>query len=279
MPNTYDTALITHRLADALVSVAQNRLAPLNSFSRDFSTDTLKPKATVQVRKATSGNTTSTNATTFSGGDSSVDNIAVTIAQYTQLFHVSNEDLQNGMRLEHIIAVNAGAFYDKIMDVALTPATVANFGAATFTGSYQTFTEDDLLAAYVAIKKAPAKYAVLDSGYFGKMRFQKKDEFIGGTGRFMGFENIFENTRWDGAGTNVKGFICGEDAIAVASGLPVMPTGAANEYIALDTVSTPIGLTVYYSAWFDQNTRNINAAFDVMFGSAAGDTSVGTLIF
>lgn len=278
MANTYDTALITHRLADGLVTVAQSRLAPLNAFSRDFGTDTMKPLATVQVRKATAGNTTSTNATTFSGGNSTVDNIAVTVAQYTQLFHVSNDDLQNGMRLDHIIAINAGAFYDKIMDIALGPVTVANYGAATFTGSYQTFTEDDLLAAYVAIKKANAKYAILDSGYFGKMKFQQKTEFRSGAGSFMGFENIFENTRWDGAGTNVKGFACGEDAIAVASGLPVMPTGASGEYITLDTVTTPVGLTVYYSAWFDQNTRNINAAFDVMFGAAAGDTTIGTLI-
>lgn len=276
MPNTYDTALITDRLEDALITVAQSRLAPFSSFSRQFTTDTLKPLATVQVRKATAGASTQTNATTFTGGNSTVDNIAVTVSQYTHLFHVSNADLNNGMRLEHIMEVNAGAFYDKLMDVALAPATEANFGTPSFTGSYQTFTEDDLLAAYVAIKKAPAKYAVLDSGYFGKMRFQKKDEFIGGAGRFMGFENIFENTRWDGAGTNIRGLACGEDAIALAAGLPVMPSG--NQYIAMNTVTTPVGLTVYYTAFEDPATRNIQAAFDVMLGSAVGDTSVCTLI-
>jgi hypothetical protein len=278
MSNTYDSLLIPARLEDALISVAQSRLAPLNAFSRSFSSDTLKPLAKVQVRKALSGSTTQTNATTFSGGDSAVDNIEVTVAQYTQLFHVSNADLQSGMKLDHILAVNAGAFYDKIMDVALAPATEANFSTPSFTGSYQTFTEDDLLAAYVAIKNAPAKFAVLDSGYFGKMKFQQKTEFRSGAGSFMGFENIFENTRWTGAGTNIRGIACGEDAIAIATGLPVMPTGAGGQYITINSLTLPIGITVYYSAFFDPATRNVNAAFDVMLGAAAGDTSIGTLI-
>ena len=278
MSNTYDTALITDRLADGLVTVAQSRLAALSAFSRDFGTDTLKPLATVQVRKATAGATTSTNATSFAAGNSTVDNIPVSVSQYSQLFGVSNADMQNGMRLDHIIAVNAGAFYDKIMDIALAPATEANFGSPSFTGSYQTYTDDDLLAAYVTIKKAPMKYAVLDSGFYGKTRFQQKTEFTGGGPGHMGFQGIYENTRWDGAGTNIRGLICGEDAIAVASGLPVMPTGANAQYVTINTVTTPIGLTVYYSVYFDPAARQLNAAFDVMFGAKEGDTTVGTLV-
>lgn len=276
--NTIDTALITDYLSDALVTVAQNRLAPLSAFSRDFGTDTLKPKATVQVRKATAGASTKTNATDFSAGNSTLDNIAVTVSQYSHCFGLSNDDLQKGTRLEHIAAVNAGAFFDKLMDVALAPVTEANFGGAAFTGAYQTFTEDDLIAMYVAIKKAPMKYAVLDSGYFAKLKFQKKSEFISGTGRFLGFEDILENTRWDGAGSNIIGFACGQDAVALASGLPAEVPGSSQNYIDYNTLSLPLGLTVRYSLYFEPETRQLNAAWDVMLGAAAGDTTVMSVI-
>lgn len=277
--NTIDTALVTDMLSDRLITVAQSRLAPLRAFSRDFGTDPMKPRATVQVRKATAGATTQTNATNFSAGNSTLDNVAVTVAQVTQAFGLSNEDLQKGTRLEHIADVNAGALFDKIMDLALAPVTVANSatGAASFVGNYITFTEDDLIQMYVDIKKGATKYAVLDSGYFAKLKYQKKSEFISGTGRFLGFEDIFENTRWTGAGTNVVGLACDPNAVAVCSGLPVQVGGQA-EYISQSVVSLPLGISAVYSLYFDPELRQYNAAWDLMFGAAIGDTTVLSVI-
>jgi hypothetical protein len=47
-----------------------------------------------------------------------------------------------------------------------------------------------------------SRYGPLNNGYFG-------------------FANILEQNDWTGAIANTAGFVCGQDAIAVASGLPV----------------------------------------------------------
>jgi len=81
MANTFDSALVTDVLRDSVITVLQSRLAPLSAFTKDFSAESVKPRATIQVPIATAGSTTQTNATDFESGNSTLDNVAVTVNQ------------------------------------------------------------------------------------------------------------------------------------------------------------------------------------------------------
>ena len=123
--NTMAAGLVTDYLHDALVVVATNKLSPLNAFSTMFSADPMKPRATVQVPKSTSGSTVQTNPSNFESGDGQVDAIAVTVNQKSVSFHVTNTELQQGYQLAQLAEKNAHALADSISDIwtALLDAT------------------------------------------------------------------------------------------------------------------------------------------------------------
>jgi len=277
MANTYDSVLVTAMLAEGFVSTAQNRLAPFSAASRNFGTSPLKPLSTVQVKLATSGAATSTNPTTFGGGNSLVDNIPVTIAHYHQPFHVSHTDLQNGMRLEEIIAVNTGKFCDKLMDIFLAPVTTTNFTATPVTSAPEAFSLADLRTLYGRIKTSTTKSIILDAEYYVNFGVQNDTQNRGVS--VTGWTSMYESTRWTGAGSNVRGFAFGQDALAIASGTTVVGPGASEAGVSETSITLPgIGLTVQSFQWFDPATRNLNASFDVMFGSAFGDITAGCIV-
>jgi len=277
MSNTYSSSLVTQMLADGFISTAQNRLAPFTSASRNFGTDPLKPLAIVQVPLASSGATTLTNPTSFGGGNSTVSNVQVTVSHYHQPFHVSHTDLQNGMRLEQIIRVNVGKFCDKLMDVFLTPVTTTNFTNTPITAAAATFDIEDLRALYNTIKKATTKSIILDSDYYAQFAVQNDTQNRGVS--VTGWGSFYESTRWDGAGSNVRGFAFGEDALAMAAGPTLVAPNAGEAGLIESSITLPgIGLTVQAFQWFDVATRNLNASFDVMFGCSAGDTTVGAIV-
>jgi hypothetical protein len=87
--------------------------------------------------------------------------------------------------------------------------------------------------------------------------------------------------RYTSAVANCVGFLCGPDAIGVASGLPISTSVPSSEFLSQQVVnidgagsnSPSIGLSVQINVWFARATRTIWASYDVMFGAAAGDAS------
>src|SRR6266699_2339888 len=62
--NTYSASLVTQFLLDGAITVLQHKWAALKVFSRDFSTDRYKPRASAQLKTVASADTTvQTNAT------------------------------------------------------------------------------------------------------------------------------------------------------------------------------------------------------------------------
>jgi hypothetical protein len=59
----------------------------------------MRPRSTVQVRKITVGSTTLTNATNFEQGGSTTTPVSVSVAQITQPFNVTNDELNKGHRV------------------------------------------------------------------------------------------------------------------------------------------------------------------------------------
>jgi hypothetical protein len=290
--NTLASALVTDYLADGLIVIAANKLAPLALFSRKFNTAPLSPRDTVQVPKATAGATSQTNASNWETGDSTLTNVAVTVNQISQSFHLTNDQLNKGFELAQLAAINADVFANAISDIWTALDIVGNFGTAQIIGLSSAFDPADLPAIFTTAKNFRVRNLLLDGAYIGQLFPGVVANFQAGIGLaqqqsrtvfpgLFGFDNIAMQNRWTGATANSVGFVASPDAIAVAAGLPIaQPPG---EFISLTSVnvdgagsnSVSLGLVVQLAVWYARASRTVWASYDVMFGAAPGDTTQG----
>jgi len=283
MANTFDSALVVDVLRDQAITTLQSRLAPLNSFSQDFSADQLAPRKTVQVPIATAGSTTLTNPADFESGDSTLGNVEVAVNQYSQPFHLTNDQINSGHRIENIAKINARALANKVIDVALAPVTTANFGSAVVdVDAASDVGASELKTLWAALKDGDTRNVVLDGAIYAQFLPSNLDGFTldtnGRTSGIHGFDGFYYNNRWSGAGATINGFACTPQAIAVASGVPTASPADADmveqENIAIDD----LGLTVQANMWISRSSRALWCSYDVMFGAAEGDTSALKLL-
>jgi ATP-dependent Clp protease protease subunit len=286
--NTYGATLVTAFLADGAVTPLQNKLTALKAFTRDYGTDRYKPRATAQVKKVTGAATVQTNATDFESGNSTVTNAPITVDQYTQAFHVSNDDLNSGLRMEDLVTINSAAFANKIMQVAtadITEANFANYNGTSYVSAPAAFGWSDMGLIWGALKKANARHAILDGEYIAQL-LNSPTFFQSGVtgandnaGRF-GWDGIHLNTEWSGAGAGCRGFACDPQAIGACSGLPLLPPqGVPGNTLQESVINLPdLGISIAVIAWFSTKTRSYWTSFDIMFGAEEIDTTAGIFI-
>lgn len=276
--NTFASTLVVDYLADAVITVAATKLALVSAFSRNVGLDNLRPKATVRVKKFTTGTAAQVNPTNWeSNNDSTLAATTVSVDQISKNFTVSQEELNQGFALADLAQGSADLFAYGISDKITAVMTAANYGTAVTIGTAANFDTSDLPAILALAKNYRSKNLVLDGGHIARLMFSSAaNTFPDGrlealaNGRF-GFDVIAENNRWTGAETNTAGFVCGPDAIAIAAGLPVGMI--AGEFIEQRVVTTSNGLSCLLSVWYSRATRSHMASYDIMFGAAAADTT------
>ena len=287
--NTFTSTLVVDYLADALITVAPQRLALVSAFSRNVGLDNLRPRATVRVKRYTTGSAAVSNATNFeSNDDSTLAATSVTVNQITKSFSIQNAELNQGFSLADLAAGSADLFSYGISDVLTALITTGNFGAATTIGTAANFDSSDLPSILALAKNYRSKNLLLDGGHIARIQFSGLTTASAGTvampdsrygplnnGRF-GFDVIAENNRWTSATANTAGFVCGPDAIAIAAGLPVGMI--AGEFIEQRTVTTSNGLSCLLSVWYSRASRSHMASYDIMFGAAAADTTQAEIL-
>lgn len=287
--NTYSASLVTQFLLDGAVTKLQNRWAPLRVFSRDYSTDRFKPRATGQLKFVTSGATTQTNPSNFESGDSVVSNTQIAVSQYNQPFHVSNDELNSGLRMENLVEANISALADKVLAVAFTPVTKAGFitNAPLIRGA-GAFNFSDMATAWGQLKKAPIKFAVLDGEYMA--RIINNPVFYQATGtqsgegdgwaRF-GWDGVFLNTNWTGTppADNIRGLFLNPQLLGAIAGLPLTPPTIPGNTLAQSTITIPdVDISIETYSWFSLSTRTFWMSYDLMFGSSLLDESAGVAL-
>ena len=282
--NTFASGLVVDYLADAVITVAANRLALVSAFSRNVGLDNLRPRATVQVKKYTTGTAAQTNPTSWeTNNDSTLAATAVTVNQISKNFTVTQQELNQGFMLSDLAAGSADLFAYGISDVLTALMVSGNYGAATAIGTAANFDSSDLPAILALAKNYRSKNLILDGGHLARIQFSGTTTAAAGTAAFpdsrygplnngrFGFDVIAENNRWTSAETNAVGFVCGPDSIAIAAGLPVGMI--AGEFIEQRTVTTNNGLSCLLSVWYSRASRSHMASYDIMFGAAAADTT------
>ena len=276
--NTFASGLVVDYLADAVITVAANRLALVSAFSRNVGLDNLRPRATVQVKKYTTGTAAQTNPTSWeTNNDSTLAATSVTVNQISKNFTVTQAELNQGFSLADLAAGSADLFAYGISDVLTALMVSGNYGAATAIGTAANFDTSDLPAILALAKNYRSKNLILDGGHLARLQFSGAANYFP-DGRFdqlangrFGFDVIAENNRWTSAETNAVGFVCGPDSIAIAAGLPVGMI--AGEFIEQRTVTTNNGLSCLLSVWYSRASRSHMASYDIMFGAAAADTT------
>ncbi len=284
--NTYSSSLVTQFLVDGATTKLQNRWAPLMAFTRDFSVDRYKPRATGQMKFVASGATAQTNASNFESGDSVVNNVAVSVSQFTAAFHVTNDELNSGLRMENLVDVNVAVIADKVITTATTPITNVLFAApAKHVSAFAAFTYSDLQAIWGDLKKSPIKYIILDGEYYARIMnnptyFQRA--LIAGepaSYEAFGWDGIFLNTNWTGADVGVHGFACNPQAIGALAGLPLTPPNIPGATLMETSFMVPqVDISVANYSWFSLATRTMWASYDLMFGAAQLDSTAGEII-
>jgi len=278
--NTFTAGLVVDYLADAVITVATAKLAMIAGFTRNVGLDNLRPRATVQVKKFTAGDATVDNATNFEDGtynNSTLAATSVTVNQITKTFTVTQQELNQGFAISDLAMGSAEIFALGISKKVTAQMTAALFGAGTVIGAASSFDSSDLPAILALAKNYRQKLLLLDGGHLARLSFSAAantfpDARYGPLNNgFFGFNNILEQNDYTGAIANTAGFVCGQDAIAVASGLPVGMI--AGEFVEQRTVELSNGLSVLLTVWYSRSTRAHMASYDIMFGAAAADTT------
>jgi hypothetical protein len=276
--NTFASGLVVDYLADAVITVAATRLALVSAFSRNVGLDNLRPRASVQVKKYTTGTAAQTNPTSWeTNNDSTLAATAVTVNQISKNFTVTQQELNQGFMLSDLAAGSADLFAYGISDVLTALMVSGNYGTAVTIGTAANFDTSDLPAILALAKNYRSKNLILDGGHIARLQFSAASNTFPDSrlellanGRF-GFDVVAENNRWTSAETNTAGFVCGPDAIAIASGLPVGMI--AGEFLEQRAVTTANGLSCLLSVWYSRASRAHMASYDIMFGAAAADTT------
>jgi hypothetical protein len=278
MPNTFDSGLVADSISAQTKNLLANRLAPLNIFASDFSSDVKKAKDTVQVPLVTAAASTLTNPTNFEpGGSNTVGKITVTLDHLFQPFAITAAELAQGHRLERLIESNINALADKIWAVATTPITVANFGAAAVTTADLTGTNfANLKALWAALSKSDRKGLVLSPSLYSQLLPTSTQSLPLSAGAYGFDAGIYYANNFSGE-AGMAGFACSPDAVAMAAAAPAIDDAVRSQFAISDIVTLDgLGLSVQYNVWGSTANRQVNASLELMFGAAKGVTG-GTM--
>jgi ATP-dependent Clp endopeptidase proteolytic subunit ClpP len=281
--NTFTSTLVVDYLADAVITIATNKLAMLDGFSRNVGLDNLRPRATVRVKRFTTGSVAQTNTSNFeTNDDSTLAATTVSVNQITKSFSLTQQELNQGFQLADLAQGSADLFANGISDVVTALMIAGNYDSPVTIGTAANFDTSDLPAILALAKNYRSKSLILDGGHLARLQFSAATNTFPdaryaalANGKF-GFDLIAENNRWTSAVANTVGFVCGPDAIAIASGLPVGMI--AGEFIEQRVVTTPNGLSALLSVWYSRSTRSHYASYDIMFGAGVGDATQAEIL-
>lgn len=290
MANSISTDLTIDSISQRTLTYLGNRFAPFNAFATDFSNEQYQQGQNVRVQIANAGATVQTNPTNWESGDSGLANVNILVNQYSVSFHLTPRQLNNKFTLDQMVNKNLQNLGDKIIDVAFAPFTsVGSTNFANITVAQGSIAAANLKTAMVAIAKSDRKNLILDATSYYQLAPNDKNGFELRDGAY-GFDGLYLNTRWNGAGSNVYGFAGGPGAVALITGLPER-VGIEGEFTGLEqtvlniplggggTINqglTPPSVQLLRSTWLSLATRTRWLSFELMLGaSATGDSNSG----
>lgn len=267
-------------LAQGVISALANKLPVLNGFSSVFTSSIQGAGKTIQVPLI--GTST---ATEFGAGgyttqdDATVTSTSVTLKHFKVSSRFSPLDVREyGMSFfaNNFVETAAIALSQKCMTEINSLVTAANYSSSTNTGANLSYAEVVAAQKTLDDAKAPDKRAlVLGNGYLSDLRsdssiiaaFQLGANVIstGSLGSIAGAQ-VYQFSNLSANAESLAGFICGADAIAVATALPFNEIPGAEVSQATDPAT---GLSVQVMV-IQEQSGYLNVTATLLFGCAVG---------
>jgi hypothetical protein len=267
-------------LAQGVIKALANKLPVLSGFSTVFTSSIAGAGKTIQVPLIGTSTATEFGASGYlTGDDATVTSSSVTLKHFKVSSRFSPLDIREygvGFFANNFVETAAIALSQVCMDEINDLITNANYSSNTVTGADLDYA--DVVAAQKTLDdaKAPDKRAlVLNNAYLSDLRsdatiiaaFQLGANVIstGSLGTIAGaqvyqFSNLAANSE------SLAGFICGADAIAVATALPFNEIPGADVSQATDPAT---GLSVQVMI-IQEQSGFFNVTATLLFGVAVG---------
>ena len=276
-------------LASGVIAALANKLPVLNGFSSVFTSSIAGAGKTIQVPLIG----TSTATEFGSGGyltqdDATVTSTSVTLKHFKVSSRFSPLDIREyGVQFfaTNFAETAAIALSQKCMTEINDLITAANYSSNTVTGVALSYAEVVAAQKTLDDAKAPDKRAlVLNNTYISDLRsdasiiaaFQLGANVIStGSLGTIGGAQVYQFSNMSGNSENLSGFLCGADAIAVATALPFNEIPGAEVSQATDPAT---GLSVQVMIMQEQSGF-YNVTATLLFGCAVGrSTSLRRLL-
>ncbi|MGJ8677217.1 MAG: hypothetical protein ACSHX0_06850 [Akkermansiaceae bacterium] len=279
MANTIDSALLPDTASDRIITILGPALAALNCFHTDFSNELVHPTKPHAIGIVLDADDAVENPTSYEvNGDSEVGARTITPTVITKPFQVTQDEVNSGVKLQTMFDINLRKIAHAILDKAMSPFTVANFGAAHIAATPADLDVDDLHSIWGEMSDLTEKNLLLSGSYFSQFLPNTRDNFDANDGSY-GYDKFRFCNRFTGAGAGVVGIVADPAAAAMAARLPSLTDAVAANMIHIEEVVIPeLGLTIRFCVWASMATRQTWASFDVAFGATAYDVTRGKLI-
>ena len=267
-------------LAQGVIKALANKLPVLSGFSTVFTSSIAGAGKTIQVPLIGTSTATEFGASGYlTSDDATVTSSSVTLKHFKVSSRFSPLDIREygvGFFANNFVETAAIALSQVCMDEINDLITNANYSANTVTGAGLSYAEVVTAQKNLDDAKAPDKRAlVLNNTYVSNLRsdasiiaaFQLGANVIstGSIGTIAGaqvyqFSNLAANSE------SLAGFICGADAIAVATALPFNEIPGADVSQATDPAT---GLSVQVMI-IQEQSGYFNVTATLLFGTAVG---------
>lgn len=270
-------------LAQGVIKALANKLPVLSGFSTVFTSSVAGAGKTIQVPLIGTSTATEFGASGYlTGDDATVTSSSVTLKHFKVSSRFSPLDIREygvGFFANNFVETAAIALSQVCMDEINDLITNANYSSNTVTGADLDYA--DVVAAQKTLDdaKAPDKRAlVLNNTYLSDLRsdatiiaaFQLGANVIstGSLGTIAGAQ-VYQFSNLAANGESLAGFLCGADAIAVATALPFNEIPGADVSQASDPAT---GLSVQVMI-IQEQSGFFNVTATLLMGCAVGRAS------
>ncbi len=283
MPNTLGGLSLTAIAAEAL-PVLQKRLAQFNIYTTDFSSDVAQVGSAVSTRYVTPATASVySNSTGYATTDQTSTAVTVTLGNHihttvgftdAEIGNISLPKLQ-----QTFIAPLVNSTINSIADQIGSLVTIGNFAVNAFSGSGAGFTYSNFTTGSVVLQKSGSSdnvSAVLNPVLYQALKVDLKNTFglavdtvRSGDAGIIDGKTTQLDARLGSQGQGLAGFLCGKDAICIASRVPASPIPA---YVEVENLTDPnSGFTVQLRQWYSADRGQWMLSAIAIFGVQKGN--------
>ena len=278
----FDPKIFAMSALDAFVA----KIAPLNAFSRSYSSEAVNRGSAIAVPRMDAVVATTFNQS-YIGSGGTANTITVNLNQH-RISTVDLTDVQranSGLNPSQFAKQQGEGLAKIVLQDIWSVITTVNFGAAVLTTAGANYSKTSVRAFRKALAESDvdmdnlslflgtAEYDALLSDSNLSQAFQFGGNSVirdADIARVLGF-NVYESNIIPLNSISLIAFACHPDAIAVAFRAldEYIPDG---EYLANDVVTHESGISLGYRLVYDKTTGKTHSNFECLFGYAAGLT-------